>query len=424
MNKKILTAVLVIASILARLAVVEVGSRAYLAYVYLLGNYQSVATYIKVDTNKSSGDSTIGWGKTNTTNYYYIFDENSRIAKQTIYHMNNVGLVSQHDYYTDEPDNEYRIAIIGDSFTAALQMNTPWPNRLEDVLNNDAQFKARLGGKTIRVYNFGMFSAGFPEFLTLAKKARALHPDMIIVNYVAAAVAVCNQCNEEADTPLKDKERALISGKIPIDIDGQGTDIGYLNVSCEKLPIDFSNDTCRHSYNLELSPDLATNPSKVRKIKQEVVRRFLRGQLVTSLYPYSWDLIRGKMPSVTQLRHPEWFSGHSSKNRTLTEPEMVQQAVDSLRGIRDLYPGKILLATLNPTYDDLTWHPSEKLTNMIMAAYPSQSIRYMREYLPQGRPADEMRAWYCLPQDGHMSDKGGEEYARAMERVISEALPR
>jgi hypothetical protein len=424
LKRNIVSTAFVIASIIARLAVVEVGARAYLAYVYLLGNYKSTATYVENDPRNPSEVLPIGWGKQNTTNYYYMFDEDSRIAWKSIYHINNAGLVSRNDYHADNPDNEYRVVIAGDSFTAALQMDMPWPDRLENMLNHDKQLISKLGGKTIRVYNLGMYSAGFPEYLDLAKAAGALHPDMIIVNYVSAAFAVCNKCNEAADTPFKDKERELLSGEIPIDADGQGKDIGYLKISCETLPIDFSNDTCRHSYSLILPPSLATVPSKVRKIKQEVVKRFLRGQLLTSLYPYSWDLVRGKMPSVTDLRHPEWFSGQGSKSRTLTEPEMIQQAADSLLGIQKLYPGKIVLATLNPTYDDLTWQPSEEMTKKLLSAYPDLTIKYMRKYLPQGRSADEMLTWYCLPHDGHMSDKGGEEYALAMERVISEALTR
>lgn len=424
MKRDFVRIVLVIVSILARVAVVEGGARAYLAYVYLLGNYKSTATFVKDDDRKSTGAPLIGWGAQDTTYYYYMFDEDSRVAWESIYHMNNVGLVSLNDYHLEKPDDEFRIVIVGDSFTAALQMRLPWPDRLEQVLNNDESLRSKVGGKKIRVYNFGMYSAGFPEFLDLAKSAKALQPDMVIVNYVAAAISVCNKCNEAADTPLKDKERALYSGEIPIDIDGQGKDVGYLKISCETLPIDLSNDTCRHSYNLVLPPSLATDPGKVRKIKQEIVKRYLRSQLITSLYPYSWDLVRGKMPSVTDLRHPEWFTRGSSTNRTLTEPEMIQQAVNSLRGIQELYPGKIVLATLNPTYEDLTWHPSEDMTRKLTSAIPGFPFKYMRQYLPQERPADEVRAWFCLPHDGHMSDKGGEEYAGAMEKVIGEALSR
>ena len=422
MKKYIISTVLVIASIFGRFAVVEVGARAYLAYVYLLGNYKSIATYEIKDTQATADPIDLGWGKPNTTDYYYMFDEDSRITLKTTYHFNNAGLVSHHDYLLDKTPNEYRIVILGDSFTAALQMNTPWPDRLEDMLNQDEQLKTKLGGKTIHVYNFGLFSAGFPEFQVLAKSAARLKPDMIIVNYVSAAIGVCNQCNDSADTPLKDKERSLYSGEIPIDIDGQGKDIGYLKISCETLPIDLSNDTCSHSYNLVLPPDLAANPDKVRAIKRTIVKRYLRGKLVSSLYPYCWDLVRGKMPSVNELRHPEWF-GNGHKSWTLTEPQMVQQAVDNLRAIRDLFPGKVLLATLHPTYDDLTGKPSEKLTGSIRAAVPDIPFKLMREYLPQGRPAEEMHAWYCLPNDGHMNDTGGELYARAMERVVHDALP-
>ncbi len=422
MKRNFVSIVLIIASILARLVVVEVGARIYLAYVYYLGNYKSTATYEKGGVRESTDAPVIGWAKPDTTYYYYMFDEDSRIALKSIYHINNVGLVSHNDYHVEKRDDEFRIVVVGDSFTAALQMDTPWPDRLENILNNNQELKSRIGKKTIRVYNFGMYSAGFPEFLDLAKSAEVLKPDMIVVNYVAAAFSVCNKCNDAADSPLKDKERALVSGEIPVDLDGLGKDVGYLKISCESLPIDFSNETCRHSFNLVLPPDLAMDPGKVRRIKQEIVKRYLRTQLVTTFYPYSYDLVRGKMPSVTDLRHPEWFSGSKSKSRTLTEDEMIEQATDSLQAIQKMYPGKIVIATLNPTYDDLSWKPSEDLSNKLKAAYPGLKLKFMRKYLPQGRSPEEMHSWYCLPNDGHMSEKGGEEYATGMEHVISDAL--
>lgn len=422
MKKHLTHLLLVLGSVCIALLLVEAAARLYLSHKYLLGNFKTTATYIKQDAGREPVAEALGWGPPHTTHYHYVFDEDSRIAWKSIYHFNNMGLVSGRDYDVARKDGEYRIAIVGDSFTASVQMEVPWPDRLEDLLNADAALKAKMGVSTFRVYNFGMYAAGFPDFVNLAKLARDLTPDMVIVNFIAADFPRCNNCTTEIDNPLKDKARKLVSGDIPIQIDEAGQDVGYLKVSCENPPIDFSNDTCRHSYNLVLPPHMATDPEKTRKVKQEVVKRFLRGQLVTSLYPYSIAMALGKSPSLTELRHPEWFRGPETKKRELTPDEIIAQAADSMQAIRDMYPGKIVFATLNPTYDDLTWQPAEDTTQALMQAAPWLRVHFMRHVLPAGKSKEEMYAWYCLPHDGHMSDAGGQEYARATATVITDML--
>jgi hypothetical protein len=422
MKKHLQNTLLVCASLLLAFLCVEGGARFWLAHKYLLGNFKTTSTFAQDDASPPDNTDPVGWEQPNRTHFYYVYNENSDIVWHASYHFNNMGLVSKRNYHRDRKPAEYRVAIIGDSFTASVQMMTPWPDTLEDILNADDSLKARLGVTAFRVYNFGMYAAGFQDFVNLAKIAKKLDPDMVIVNFIAADFPRCNNCTTEIDNPLKDKARQLVTGEIPVPIDEAATEVGYLRVSCEQPPVDFSNDTCRHSYNLALPPAIAADPGKVRKVKQEVVRRFLRGQLLTSLYPYSIAMALGKSTSLTDLRHPDWFKGPETKKRDLTQEEIILQAADSMRAIRDMFPGKVFLGMLNPTYDDLTWQPAEDTTRALLAAAPWLAVKFMREYLPQGKAKEEMYAWFCLPHDGHMSDKGGVEYAKATARVITEAL--
>lgn len=422
MKKSLQNVLLVCASMLLAFLCVEAGARFWLAHKYLLGNFKTTSTFVQSDADQPGNTDPIGWETPNRTHFYYVYDENSDIVWKSIYHFNNMGLVSRRNYDPAKKTGEYRIAVIGDSFTASVQMMEPWPDRLEDVLNTDKSLMGKLGVTTFKVYNLGMYAAGFPDFVKLAKIAHKLDPDMVIVNYIAADFPRCNNCTTEIDNPLKDKAKQLVSGEIPVPIDAEGKEVGYLRVSCEQPPVDFSNDTCRHSYNLSLPPEMAADPAKVRKVKQEVVRRFLRGQLLTSLYPYSIAMALGKSPSLTDLRHPEWFNGPETKKRELTQEEIILQAASSLEAIRDMFPGKVFLAMLNPTYDDLTWQPAEDTTRALLAAAPWLSVKLMREYLPKDKSKEEMYAWFCLPHDGHMSDKGGEVYALTTARVIEEVL--
>lgn len=400
----------------------EVGVRLYMQHKYLDGNYKISATYVAPDQNGPDGDPAIGWEKPNRTFYYYIFGKDSAVAFYSKYHSNNVGLISNKNYSPKREGNEYRIAIVGDSFTAALQMRNPWPDRLEDLLDKDEALKRKLGVDHFRVYNFGLYSAGFDNFYRLAQKAKALDPDMVVVNFIGADYPRCNNCPFSVDNPFKAQARHLISGTVPLRV-GEGPDeVAELSLSCEQPPVSFSNPTCRHSFQLSIPPKLALDKEKVNEVKRLVVADYLRGQLWRSVYPYGLMLALGKPVDLHHLRNPELYQ--SSGTRTaMTDPQQVDNAVHYLQAIRDLFPGKAFLVTQHTTFGEFK-QPDEDKTMRVMEKDPSLQVVFMRHRLPADASMDTRRSWYCLPYDGHMSDAGGAIYAPAMARLIEETLLR
>jgi GDSL-like Lipase/Acylhydrolase len=98
---------------------------------------------------------------------------------------NSYGHVSRFEYPTEKPSNEYRIAVIGDSFTANITNNVRWPELLEEHLNASPNWTKALQGRFTRVINFGVDGFGFLHFAAMLRhQALAFQPDLVIVNFI------------------------------------------------------------------------------------------------------------------------------------------------------------------------------------------------------------------------------------------------
>jgi hypothetical protein len=88
------------------------------------------------------------------------------------------------EHATAKPADTFRIAIIGDSYSEALQVNideTFW-KILEQKLNGCANTAGAFRGKKIEVINFGVSGYGTAqEFLTLRERAWKYSPDLVLL---------------------------------------------------------------------------------------------------------------------------------------------------------------------------------------------------------------------------------------------------
>jgi len=99
---------------------------------------------------------------------------------------NSHGHVSQFEYPQRKPSGEYRIAVIGDSFTANITNNVRWTELVEERLNASAQWRASVGGQFTRVINFGVDGMGMIQFAAMVRHhAMDFAPDLVIVNFIA-----------------------------------------------------------------------------------------------------------------------------------------------------------------------------------------------------------------------------------------------
>jgi len=132
----------------------------------------------------------------------YIFDANTgyRYAPNlevswgppswhSYWRTNSYGHVSPFEYPTSKPPGEYRIAVVGDSYTANILNNVRWTEVLEDLLNQSIEWREHVGGNTTRVINFGVDGFGMVQLAGMVRShVVAFEPDLTIVNFTVNAI--------------------------------------------------------------------------------------------------------------------------------------------------------------------------------------------------------------------------------------------
>lgn len=77
------------------------------------------------------------------------------LGKKVLHHINHDGLRDLHDYTEEKPDNVFRIAVMGDSFTYGLFVDDgeTYPEKLETILNTPRMCSS---AEKVEVINFGV----------------------------------------------------------------------------------------------------------------------------------------------------------------------------------------------------------------------------------------------------------------------------
>lgn len=404
------------------------GYLAFEAYVRLelLVNYKTARHNLVVKDrtlNKSSLDALrddgeaehpLGLFKPNlsfTTTIYHPADKD-RVGYRVTVKTNNLGYLSERDYQIERRPGEYRIAVIGDSYTGTTTMAEPWVDRVEDLLNADEALRRAVGDRTFRVFNLGWPGAGFAHFREVSRdKAPPFDPDLFVVNYI------------EADFPRRrqtihsDAGKPVVSGVIPMSLDGTPQGQFQLHVMCEEPPLSLRNPRCYQYYNIFVKEDFELTGERLAKAYKMITDEFLIGKSLLTFYPYGYYKLIGALTKFDEYRLPDIF-----RFSTPSHDEMIDQAIESLRAIKRDH--RNVLVTVNPIFEDYSnGDDAFKRTDEMLAKAPDLAVVKMRERMPtKGLSISQIRRWYNLPHDGHMSTEGGRVYAEAMAKLIAERV--
>jgi hypothetical protein len=97
---------------------------------------------------------------------------------------NGHGHVSRVDYPVAKPADEFRIAVIGDSFAAGVTNSVRWPDVLEERLSASPGWSKCVPRKT-RVINLGRDGIGVVQFKDVfEQEAAGFAPDLVVVNLI------------------------------------------------------------------------------------------------------------------------------------------------------------------------------------------------------------------------------------------------
>jgi len=325
------------------------------------------------------------------------FDQNHKVLRQNALAVNNFGHISPRDDYLEKADSEFRIAILGDSFTACRANSMPWPILLEDRLNRDDALKQLLGKSTVKVINFGMDGTGFIQWSSVfAQEAGRFRPDVIIVNFIS--------------DDISRKFIYIDSIRVP------STNIDFrVTLLCTSLPVTFANRDCLVISNISVAPELVEDRLAMSRVKREIYDATIRAMPWFSPYP---ELLAatGKFGFKSRLDPTSRRSWHFSSPK-----EAVSGSSASLRTITSNHPRVMILH--HPILEEILALETPQIVQDLMSSNRELKIEPMLKFLPVQSSEDEVKSWF-IPNDGHPSDYGCEVYAKGVHDRVRAYLTR
>ncbi|MFL6934947.1 MAG: SGNH/GDSL hydrolase family protein [Xanthobacteraceae bacterium] len=176
-------ALLVCASTVLTYVIMEIGYRAY--QYRTLSDRLSAEVAAQPSTGPAAQDQFMYDAH---TGYRYTPDFEGRRGPPWYSHWrtNSHGHVSRFDYPQRKPPREYRIAVVGDSFTANITNTVRWTELVEQQLNGTPRWRAAVDDRFTRVINFGVDGMGMVQFGAMVRHhVMEFQPDLIIVNFIA-----------------------------------------------------------------------------------------------------------------------------------------------------------------------------------------------------------------------------------------------
>jgi hypothetical protein len=277
------------------------------------------------------------------------------------FRSNSHGHISDDEYPVAKPAEEYRIAVIGDSFTAGVTNSVRWPAEMERQLNASAEWKRRVGGKRTRAINCGLDGISAIQFQDVYDcEARRFDPDIVLINLIVDDLQRRPYYRGEHTGGMGEQEaRQFVRGHV-------------------------------------LAPLPWFNPWPEMLARKPVGRKLgLRPRLDPQFQRFYDNFDEGVFRSLTALR-----------NIKKEHPRTLIFYQPTCEDLRDALPveWKELRRRMDRDGTDLA------ITDM---------TRPMKDLIPPGMP---LNRWYQIPHDAHPTDEGMRVYGAAAARAVMTQL--
>jgi hypothetical protein len=388
--------------------------------LYLMAGYTESLVDNPLDRARGidAQDSKVGLFKENRDIGFYWFGRQGTILHATTFHLNNIGLMSRHDYVRERDPWEYRIVVLGDEMTAATTAEASWPDWLQEELNTKSTLLQRIGRERFSVLNFGWPDAGFSHYARVwNEKARFFDPDLVIVNIVAHDFA---RRETGARVFFRGRPNTQWRGEYVSYRSPSGLE-AWLVLACVGTGKNLKHRdcTCSRPFALYLPSALAENGRELAAVQDAIVNDYVSGTAgpVKSAGALLRSVYRGRKFDRWWRRDFEVTPGTPA-----TTADMVAHAGVHLRSILDSH-GNVIV-TQNPwAHDFLGPAATFPMTKALISANPSITVVDMREYLARDAGEDEIRSWYQTAYAAEKwSMKGHRVYAEAQARAVEHVL--
>ena len=339
-----------------------------------------------------------------------IYNEKGELKQRNNVSINNFGWISRYDYQLQKEPDEFRIAMIGDSFTGTTTNERVWSDTVQDALNKDKALLKAIGKKRVTVLNLGEAGAGLGYFhYPLSYAAYLFSSDLVIVNFITEDIFRRHHFPDFAPPDPRNIDSALMGIKAkeqPIqrlmEFDGV-----KVPVFCDSYHL--LVDCSAHEWTIPSNKDYA--PEAINTIKRAVANELSWNRTIASDRLFLLDFLKQSAPEAMS---------------SALYQEDVEASVAALKAMRAYLPDMMIAHV--PTYNEM--HPSIGLKRYVKHLHTTSdsfynqlehagfTVNQMAHWMPVQHDAKEVIHWYNLPHDGHWSDKGADLYAAAMHQLI------
>jgi hypothetical protein len=386
-----------VAAVLAAYSLAEVGYR--LLHHFMLQRADDLPASYRVATapfvafDPQRGSRYI----TDATVLLTRYDHNHFVESYRV-HFNNMGHVSPTDDSVEKRRGEFRIAVIGDSFTANLINDSPWTFSLERRLGADQGLKEELGVQSFKVINGGMAGIGIVQFPAVYDSdIRRFAPDLLVLDFISDDVA-----------------RRFTWRKM---LEDNGESYAP-SIVCTSLPATWSNRDCELGGFIWIKPgfrnDEQGRAQMLRKLNRQASERLDWFQL----YPEALAVAAGgRIPGLP----PRLTVRRTGLPRFSGPDDGVRESARALEDLRGAHPQVAVVHT--PVEGELLGRAGvvPPVVARLLSEAPGLEIQLMSDYLGAKDPKEVARRF--IPGDGHLSRYGSSVFADAMYRWLRDCLP-
>ena len=296
------------------------------------------------------------------------------LKRSHTFHANNLGWVSRINYAEAKRYDEFRIAVVGDSFVASVTSETQWVDVMQRGLAQDKSLLDLLGVRTISALNLGVPGHGPANWETLSLPiAQRFQADLLIVGFVIESLA-----RPAAATHKTTSEITLGNTRI--------------QVVCRD-----SDATCP-LWTVPIGKEL--QPSEIIEIRRALAKAALRRELLRPQL-YLFDGLVGQSAPPMDGQYTDYVP-----------------ALTTFERIRKHSPSTVFVLIPPPWY----FNSADEKVGRFLSIAQAAGIHILdgRTVLPQ-ISAGERSSWY-IERDGHFSNEGNELLGRAMAATIHQRL--
>ena len=347
----------------------------------------------------------------------WVFDTAHDLGHESKVKTNNYGFISEYKFNRLKNNNEFRVAIIGDSLTASITSDIRWVDELQKLTNENSYLKNK--NSQVTFYNFGSSGSGFRDFIrSYCIIKEYFSPDLIVTNFISddayrirdsyEAVKL-NSTNINCEEIISNYKKYRESKKE--NVSEVSDDINVFSI-CDK---EIEPKDCRK--NIILVADERVVFSKERMI--DIRKNFFQKKALDLFYDVKTIFLVEWLKSNLSIQKIISNYYNNRNIRTADKKIALKNAKDYVDFLEKRSDKHILF--LNPVHSELVNKQLPEFVHHFFSYLDKKEIKYFNllpEVLDMKNEYKDFERLFNIPHDGHFSDYGSKIYAKIIYKIM------